>query len=180
MPEEHRRRAPRRLRFAVVVVSTSRYRALQKGREMPPDITGDTIQALISEAGHEVASRCVAPDDIRVLKEILEAEIARGADAIIFAGGTGLSPDDVTIEAIRPLLDKELPGFGELFRRLSYEQVGTAAMLSRALAGVRKGVAIFCLPGSPDAAELAVRELILPEVGHMIKHAREGRGHELP
>jgi len=180
VPEEHRRGAPRRLRFAIVVVSTSRYRALQEGREVPPDITGDTIQALVSGAGHEVASRRVAPDDVRALRETLEAEMARGVDAIIFAGGTGLSPDDVTVEAIRPLLDKELPGFGELFRHLSYEQVGTAAMLSRALAGVKQDVAIFCLPGSPDAAELAVRELILPEVGHMIKHARERRGHELP
>ena len=180
MPEEHRRGAPRRLRFAIVVVSTSRYRALQEGREVPPDITGDIIQALVFGAGHEVVSRCVAPDDVRMLRDILKAKMARGVDAIIFAGGTGLSPDDVTIEAIRPLLDKELPGFGELFRHLSYNRVGTAAMLSRALAGVRQGVVIFCLPGSPDAAELAVRELILPEVGHMIKHAREGKGHELP
>ncbi len=173
MPETHKRGAPKRVRFAVVVVSTSRYQALQEGREPPPDITGDTICRLLEEAGHVVISRRVVPDKVAAIRLALAEETAKGADAIIFAGGTGLSPDDMTVEAIRPLLDKELPGFGEFFRMLSYQRVGSAAMLTRALAGVRAGTAVFCIPGSPDAAELAVKELIGPEVGHLLKHARE-------
>jgi len=172
VPEAHRREAPKSVRFSVVIVSTSRYEALKAGREGPPDLTGDLLCRLLAETGHEVISRRVAPDDIWALRSVLEEEARKGVDAIIFAGGTGLSPDDVTIEAIRPLLEKEMPGFGELLRLLSYERVGPAAMLTRALAGVYKGVVVFCLPGSPDAAELAVRELIGPEVGHAVKHAR--------
>ena len=172
VPEAHRREAPRKVRFSLVVVSSSRYEALREGREPEPDVTGDTICELLAEAGHEVVSRRIAPDDVGILRAILAEEAAKGVGAIIFAGGTGLSPDDVTIEAIGPLLDKEMPGFGELLRLLSYERIGPAAMLSRALAGIYKGVAVFCLPGSPHAAELAVRKLIGPEVGHILKHAR--------
>ena len=156
----------------MVVVSSSRYEALKAGLSPEPDITGDLICELLTKMGHEVVSRRIAPDDIEALRAILTEEARRGVEAIIFAGGTGLSPDDVTIEAIRPLLDKEMPGFGELLRLLSYERIGPAAMLTRALAGVYKGMAVFCLPGSPDAARLAVERLIGPEVGHVIKHAR--------
>jgi len=172
VPEAHRERAPRRISFSVVVVSTSRYKALKAGLSPEPDITGDLICDLLTKMGHEVVSRRIAPDDVEALRAILDEEARRGIGAIIFAGGTGLSPDDVTIEAIRPLLDKEMPGFGELLRLLSYERVGPAAMLTRALAGIYKGVAVFCLPGSPDAAKLAIEELIGPEVGHVVKHAR--------
>lgn len=173
VPEEHKREAPRSVRFAVVVVSTSRYEALRAGREPPKDITGDLIERLLAQAGHEVIMRRVVPDDVDAIRRALQEALGAGAQAVIFAGGTGVSPDDVTIEAIRPLLDKDLPGFGELFRLLSYQRVGSAAMLTRALAGVCKGAAVFCIPGSPDAAELAVKELIGPEVGHVVKHARE-------
>lgn len=162
------------MRFSVVVVSTSRYEALASGREPPPDLTGDLICELLAASGHIIVSRRVVPDDVGALRSALEEEANRGVDVIVFAGGTGLSPRDVTVEAIRPMLEKEMPGFGELLRLLSYERVGPAAMLTRALAGVYKGVVVFCLPGSPDAARLAVEKLIGPEVGHAVKHARGG------
>jgi molybdenum cofactor biosynthesis protein B len=94
-------------------------------------------------------------------------------DAVIFCGGTGISPSDVTIETITPFLDKTLPGFGEIFRRLSYDEIGSAAVLSRAIAGIAKGKAVFCIPGSPNAVQLCLPKLILPETGHLLKHARE-------
>ncbi len=92
-------------------------------------------------------------------------------DAIISTGGTGITPADVTIEAVRPLIEKELPGFGELFRHLTFQDIGSAAVLSRALAGVAKGKAVFCLPGSPHAVKLCLERLILPETAHIVLHA---------
>ena len=94
-------------------------------------------------------------------------------DAAIFSGGTGITPTDLTIETVTPFFDKILPGFGEFFRRISYDKVGSAAVLSRAVAGVVKGKAIFCIPGSPDAVKTALEMLILPEAPHIVKHARE-------
>jgi len=99
---------------------------------------------------------------------------------ITISGGTGISLKDVTIEAIHPLLEKEIPGFGELFRAVSYEKIGSAAMMTRAIAGVTKGKAVFCLPGSPQSVALALKEFILPEVGHILKHARLNLGQDLP
>jgi molybdenum cofactor biosynthesis protein B len=96
-----------------------------------------------------------------------------GLDAAIFCGGTGITPTDVTIETVSPFLDKTLPGFGEIFRRLSYDKVGSAAVMSRAVAGVAKGKALFCIPGSPDAVRISVEMLILPEAPHIVRHARE-------
>jgi len=97
---------------------------------------------------------------------------ASKVDAIITCGGTGINPSDVTIETLEPILEKELPGFGELFRHLSYQEIGSAAVMTRAVAGVAKGKVIFCLPGSPNAAKLCLEKLILPETGHIILHAR--------
>jgi molybdenum cofactor biosynthesis protein B len=93
-------------------------------------------------------------------------------DAVITCGGTGISPSDVTIETVELLLDKQLSGFGEIFRWLSYDEIGSAAVMTRAMAGVAKGKVVFCLPGSPQAVRLCVERLILPEVGHIILHAR--------
>jgi len=94
-------------------------------------------------------------------------------DVVIFSGGTGITPTDVTIEAVSPLLEKTLLGFGEFFRRLSFDEIGQAAVLSRAIAGVAGGKAFFCIPGSSNAVKIAVEKLILPESPHIIKHARE-------
>jgi len=94
-------------------------------------------------------------------------------DVVIFSGGTGITPTDVTIETVAPFFEKTLPGFGEFFRRISFDRVGSAAVLSRAMAGVAKGKALFCIPGSPDAVRVTVEMLILPEAPHIVKHARE-------
>jgi len=111
---------------------------------------------------------------VLIEKHVAKAIGSEGIDAIIVCGGTGISPKDVTIEAVRPLLIKTLPGFGELFRKLSFCEIGSAAVLTRALAGVADhGKAVFCIPGSPQAAKLALEKLILPEAGHILKHSRE-------
>ncbi|MCL4346535.1 MAG: molybdenum cofactor biosynthesis protein MoaB, partial [Candidatus Thermoplasmatota archaeon] len=93
-------------------------------------------------------------------------------DVIIFTGGTGITSRDITYESVEPELNKKIPGFGELFRFLSYQEIGSAAMMSRAFAGVVRGKVVFCLPGSPDGVRLAMDRLILPEIGHAIREAR--------
>jgi molybdenum cofactor biosynthesis protein B len=121
-----------------------------------------------------VVLRGLIPDDSDIIeKSVNKALKSPDLDAAIFCGGTGITPSDVTIETVSPFLEKVLPGFGEIFRRLSFDQIGSPAVLSRAIAGVAKGKAIFCLPGSPNAARLCVEKLILPEAPHIVKHARE-------
>jgi len=157
---EHKSRAPKRVGVAVITLSNSRTRA--------NDTSGDIIQELVEAGGHTVAFRRVLPDDRETLVATLRT-LGENSDvgAIITTGGTGLAPTDVTIEAVRPMLGKELPGFGALFAQLSYAQVQSAAMMSRALAGTIGNKAIFCLPGSPRACALAVEHLIVPELGHI-------------
>ncbi len=167
---EHRREAPKHLKIAVLVVSDSRAAAMHEGRD--EDITGKIIEQRAREAGHE-ATKLIVPDDARKIKKAVRGFIAdRKIDAVITAGGTGLARRDVTIETLSPLFGKELPGFGEILRRKGYEMVGTAALLTLATAGIIERKPVFCLPGAPNAAEVAMG-LILPELGHVIKHARE-------
>jgi len=171
---KHKTEAPRKLNFAVIVSSSSRYQKL-KERKPFTDPSGDLIVELLQNAGHSVVSREILPDD-RVLigKYVGNAIGSEDVDAIIVCGGTGVSITDVTIETVRPLLIKTLPGFGELFRKLSYDEIGSAAIMTRALAGVTdQGKVVFCVPGSPQAVELVMTKLILPETGHILKHARE-------
>jgi len=171
--KKHKADAPKQLKFAVFVCSTSRYQQLQKGEEID-DVSGDAIMALLSDAGHIVLSKKIIADDKRMIEEAVKSVLnSAELDAAIFCGGTGITPKDVTIEAVSPFLEKTLPGFGELFRRLSYDKVGSAAVMSRAVAGVARGKALFCIPGSPDAVRVSVEMLILPEVPHIVKHARE-------
>lgn len=106
----------------------------------------------------------------RAMEEVLED---KNVEAVILCGGTGTTPTDISIETVTPMLQKTLPGFGEIFRKLSYETMGSAAILSRAIAGVASGKAVFCIPGSIDAVRLCLDKLILPEAGHIVKHARE-------
>jgi molybdenum cofactor biosynthesis protein B len=121
-----------------------------------------------------ITQRDLLPDDSDVINKSMKRVLASPEiDAAIFSGGTGIAPSDVTIEAVSPFLEKILPGFGEIFRRLSFDEIGSAALLSRALAGVAKGKAIFCLPGSPNAVRLCMENLVLPEVAHIVKHSRE-------
>jgi molybdenum cofactor biosynthesis protein B len=132
------------------------------------------IESLLADAGHKVASRVLISDSRRQLaRQIRKAAGSRNVDSVIICGGTGIARRDVTIEVVESLLDKTIPGFGEIFRRLSYDKIGSAAALSRALAGVLDGKVIFCLPGSSDAVQLAMTKLILPEICHMVEHASE-------
>ncbi len=126
-------------------------------------------------AGHTILGRSLIPDRVSLIRTTVKRAMRSGADAIVITGGTGIAPSDVTVEAITPLLEKEMPGFGELFRKISYESIGSAAMMSRAIAGVAKGKALFCLPGSPDGVETAVSRLVIPELGHVLAVARQGR-----
>jgi molybdopterin adenylyltransferase len=170
----HKSEAPKKINFAVIVSSSSRYRKL-KAREPVTDPSGELIVKLIEDAGHGVVSREILPDDMVLLgKHVGNAIGSEDVDAIIVCGGTGVSLTDVTIETLRPLMIKTLPGFGELFRKLSYDEIGSAAIMTRAKAGVTdQGKVLFCIPGSPQAVKLVMTKLILPETGHILKHARE-------
>jgi len=171
--EKHKAGAPRKLKFGIFIVSTSRYIKLKKG-EKSRDDSGDVIESSLREAGHTVLFRDTISDNTTMIKKGLEGVVgSENVDAVIFCGGTGIAPSDVTIETVTPMMEKTLPGFGEIFRRLSYDQIGSAAFLSRAVAGVAKGKAVFCVPGSPNAVQLCISKLILPEAGHLVKHARE-------
>jgi len=171
--ETHKAEAPRILSFAVITCSTSRYKEFSEtGRLNDP--SGDIIVKALRENGHRVTMRRIVSDEkTQIQRVLMRALKSRKTDVIITSGGTGISPRDVTIEAVQPLLEKEIPGFGEIFRILSYEKIGSAAVLTRALAGVAKGKVIFCLPGSPQSVSLALEKLIIPEAGHLVKHARE-------
>ncbi len=171
--KQHKAHAPKRVNFAIFICSTSRYDALQKG-ETVTDVSGDTIENLLRSAGHMVLFRRTISDDSVMIEHAVKSVLDNaGVDAAIFCGGTGITHSDVTIETVSSFFEKALPGFGEIFRRLSFDRVGSGAVMSRALAGVAKGKALFCIPGSPDAVRVSVELLISPEVGHIVKHARE-------
>jgi molybdenum cofactor biosynthesis protein B len=161
---------------AVFIVTCSTSRAEQKSKGLPvEDPSGDIIEKLMREAGHRVTGRALVPDKLVLLRSTLRQALKSDADAVIITGGTGIAPSDVTVEVVTPMLEKELLGFGELFRKISYDAIGSAAMMTRATAGVAGGKAIFCLPGSPDGVTTAVSRLIIPELGHMLSVARRGR-----
>jgi len=170
---KHKAGAPKKLRFGVFICSTSRYRQLKKGEHVE-DVSGDLIESLIKNSGYIVSFRRLVPDDKALIEEGVQYALnSADVDAVVFCGGTGIAHSDITIETVSPFFEKILPGFGEIFRRLSFDEVGSAAVLSRAVAGVAKGKAVFCIPGSPDAVRLCFERLILPEVAHIVKHARE-------
>ena len=169
----HKTAAPKELGIYIITCSTSRYNELKTGRKMG-DISGNIIEQLVLNAGHRVKGRNLIPDSRSHIQKAARTALAsEQVDVLIITGGTGLSPHDVTIESISSFYQKEISGFGELFRKVSFDRIGSAAMLTRASAGLAKGKAIFCLPGSPDAVETALKELILPELGHIIKVGRE-------
>ena len=170
--KKHKEKAPRNLSFAVITISTSRYRDLQAGKPVT-DESRDLILRILRNSGHTIAVQRLITDDKAMIEETtLEMLSSPKVEAIISTGGTGIAPTDLTIEAVEPLLEKELPGFGELFRHLTYQEIGSAAVMSRAIAGVANGKAVFCLPGSPHAVELCLERLILPETAHIVLHAR--------
>ncbi|HDS64054.1 MAG TPA: molybdenum cofactor biosynthesis protein [Methanofollis liminatans] len=161
MKQEHLREIE--IRTAVITVSTT--------RTEETDTSGRAIRDLLAGAGFQVTVSAIVKDDIGAIRSILARTLPE-ADAVIFNGGTGLTPDDCTIEAIEPFFEKKMEGFGELFRMLSYGEIGTSALLSRAAAGIAGGKAIFCIPGSTGAVKLATEQIILPELRHIISHAR--------
>lgn len=158
---EHKAHAPAQVSAFVVTCSDSR------GPEA--DESGQTIQGMLEAVGHTIAGYKVVKDDPEAIRGALEEAIAAGARAVIFNGGTGIGRRDSTVEVLGRLFEKELPGFGELFRYLSFKEIGSPAMMSRAAAGTYRGAIVFALPGSPQAARLALDALILPELGHAVR-----------
>jgi len=159
--DEHRRAAKAVLHFSVITVSDS--------RTVEDDVSGKRICELAVADGHEVLDHEIVTDDRLEIRTRLQAILAdERVDVVVLNGGTGFAQRDVTTEVVEPLLDTTVEGFGELFRMLSFNQVGAAAMLSRAVAGVIGNRAVFVLPGSPQAVELAMRQLILPEAAHLV------------
>jgi molybdenum cofactor biosynthesis protein B len=171
--KKHKATAPKQLNFGIFVCSTSRYQQLLKGEKID-DVSGELIEALVENAGHKVLLKKIIADDKVLIQEAVKSVLdSEDLDVAVFCGGTGIAPSDVTMETVSPFLEKTLPGFGEIFRRLSYDKVGSAAVMSRAVAGVAKGKVLFCIPGSPDAVRVSVEMLILPEAPHIVRHARE-------
>ena len=161
---EHRRAAVDVVRCAVVTVSDTRTEAT--------DASGRAIVDLLRDAGHVVESKSLVRDEPEQVRTIVGAHIGR-LDAVITTGGTGIASRDTTCDALEALFQRRLDGFGELFRSLSYEEIGSAAMLSRATAGIAHGTVVFVLPGSEHAVRLAMTKLILPELGHLIHELRK-------
>lgn len=165
---EHKSSAPSKASVRVAVVSISDTRTVET------DEGGTLVQTLTARAGFSVVARELVrddPDTIRV--RVLDLAAGGGVDAILLTGGTGIAPRDGTVDAVAPLFARRLDGFGELFRMLSFAEIGSAAMLSRATAGIVGGVAVFLMPGSPAGVTLALERLILPELPHLVGELRK-------
>jgi molybdenum cofactor biosynthesis protein B len=163
--EEHRRESALVLRFAVITISDTRDTASDRG--------GAFLVESLHGAGHAVTARAIVRDD----RPSIEAEVRRAValpdvDLVLTTGGTGIAPRDVTAPTLEAIFDSTIPGFGELFRWLSFREIGSAAILSRAVAGMLAGKVVIALPGSPKALELAMREIILKEAGHLVAQSR--------
>ncbi|WP_300606419.1 MogA/MoaB family molybdenum cofactor biosynthesis protein [Methanohalophilus sp.] len=169
--EEHKKGTENAYRFALITISTSRYQ--KYGSVSSPadaeDFSGEKMIECVEKEGNDVVGYSLVPDDMDLIQNAVKKYLD-SADVIVTSGGTGLASSDVTIEALAPLFKKSLPGFGELFRYKSIDQIGSAVILTRAAAGILEGTVIFCLPGSPKAVELAMDEIILPEAGHIMRH----------
>ena len=173
MPSDASRRHPHEssaaqgISCAVVTVSDT--------RTPGDDVSGREIRDRLEAAGHRVADYRIVPDDVAAVRRLVtDLAATRGIDAILLSGGTGVAPRDGTFEAVSALLDRRLDGFGEIFRSLSYAEIGSRAMLSRAVAGLVGRTALFSMPGSPAAVRLAMEKLIVPELVHVVSEARKG------
>jgi molybdopterin adenylyltransferase len=162
---EHRREGPRSVRVFVVTASDTRGEA--------EDTSGAFLREAAARAGHAVVGYRVVKDEPAALRGALEEAARAGAEAVVVNGGTGIAGRDRTYEAVSAVLEKRLDGFGELFRMLSFQEIGSAAMLSRAVAGVWGGRAVFSVPGSEAAVRLAWERLIGPELGHVVRELRK-------
>lgn len=158
---EHRRDQKAEANIALMITSDS--------RTMENDETGKTALSLLSDAGHKVKAYILVENDAAKIEEAFKGFMGDDViQVIITSGGTGISSKDKTVDTVSKLFYKEIPGFGELFRRLSFDEIGEAAMFSRATAGVAKGKLVFCLPGSQGAMKAALEKIILPGIGHML------------
>jgi molybdopterin adenylyltransferase len=163
---EHKKHAPQKISLAVLSISST--------RSLENDESGHWIKKNAINAGHDVLLHQVIPDDFNKIRNaVIHCVKDNKIQTVILTGGTGIAHKDVTIEAVQPLFEKELIGFALLFAQLSYKEIGAAAMLSRATGGMIDNTMVFCIPGSLNACKLACKELILPELGHLIKHAVE-------
>jgi molybdopterin adenylyltransferase len=165
--QEHKREAPKRINCKVITVSDTRNKDTDK--------SGKLMIELLEQSGHIITDYVIVKDEkLPIQDEILKGCGHEDIDAILINGGTGIAKRDVTIETVKNLLDKEIVGFGELFRMLSYqEDIGSAAILSRAIAGVVNNKAVFSTPGSTGAVKLAMNKLILPELGHVVREIQK-------
>ena len=166
MARKHAHEGPARaVRVHLVTVSTSRSAAT--------DESGPLMRELVEAHGHAVSGTSLVPDDPDDIGALLDRLAGEDAEAIVLSGGTGVSARDCTPAVLRSRLDRELPGFGELFRMLSFQEIGSAAMLSRAVAGIIADKVVFSMPGSSGAVKLAMNQLILPELGHVVRELRK-------
>jgi molybdenum cofactor biosynthesis protein B len=164
---KHKADAPKKVNIGIISVSST--------RSLAEDKSGLWISKRAKKEGHDVVVHRVVPDDAgEVAKAVHEIINSGDAQVILLTGGTGISSKDVTIEAVRPFFTKELTAFGPLFAQLSFEEIDSAALLSRATAGLIGDTVLFCIPGSLKACKLACKVLIFPELGHLVKHVREG------
>lgn len=164
-PASHRAYAPESVTALVLTVSDS--------RTPESDTSGELIQERLEAAGHRVAERRIVRDEPEAIRVAVLAAVGRAdVDVALVTGGTGVASRDLTVETVEPLLEKVLPGFGELFRALSFEEIGAASMLSRALAGAAGRTAVFVMPGSSGAVRLALDRLVLPELNHLVGQLR--------
>ncbi|MGB8932082.1 MAG: molybdenum cofactor biosynthesis protein B, partial [Anaeromyxobacteraceae bacterium] len=166
--EDHRREGPARVRLFVITASDTRGEA--------EDGSGAFLRGAAAAAGHEVAGYRIVKDDPAALRAAVDEAVRLGAEVIVVNGGTGIAERDRTYEAVAGIIEKRLDGFGELFRMLSFQEIGSAAMLSRAVAGAFGGRAIFSVPGSEAAVRLAWERLIAPELGHVLRELRKDGG----
>jgi molybdenum cofactor biosynthesis protein B len=162
---EHRAAAPDAVACAVLTVSDT--------RTLADDRSGSLVVELLEAAGHRLAERLIVRDEPADVADVVRRFVAAGADAVLITGGTGISARDQTPDALAGMFTRELPGYGELFRMLSYQEIGAAAMLSRAVGGVIGQTIVLLMPGSTAAVRLAMEKLILPEIGHLVAHARK-------
>ncbi len=164
--DEHRKKAIQHIRIAVISISTT--------RKLADDKSGTWIKKQARKEGHEVMIHQVVKDDITDIQNLLTHVVEKiTPHAVIMTGGTGISPKDVTIEAVQPFFEKTLTAFGPVFAQLSFEEIDAAAIGSRATAGIIRNILVFCIPGSLKACKLACNALIFPEIGHLLKHMRE-------
>ena len=169
----HKKGAPRSVKFILIIVSDTRYREFKSGR-VTSDKTSEIVRTILNQTQHKLVGIEYVPDEIELIqKAVLEVIAMQKADVVLLSGGTGITKRDVTVQAIKPILERELQGFSVLFHMLSYNDVGTATMISRAFAGVKAGIVIFGMPGSPNAVRLALKNIILPEISLIVKHAKE-------